>query len=166
MNFISDLISVFLVCSVPESTATAKGHMNRNQKHTRSTTKLREKPSRPPDAEEDMRPEKVEDVKCELFVGATIAEQNEGTLHTDQTVAFPVVSFKGNKIMFVAYEYRSNAILVRPIKDNSNNSLVQAFQCVYEYLTSKGFKPKLNILDNQCSKKSKNTSDPKRLTSD
>jgi hypothetical protein len=43
---------------LPESTATAKGHMNRNRKHTRSTTKMRETPSRPADTEEDMRPEK------------------------------------------------------------------------------------------------------------
>ena len=30
--------------------------------------------------------------------------------------------------------------------------MVEAFQEVYEYLTTKGFKPKLNVMDNQCSK--------------
>jgi uncharacterized protein YgfB (UPF0149 family) len=30
--------------------------------------------------------------------------------------------------------------------------LLAAFQDVYEYLTSRGFKPRLNVMDDQCSK--------------
>eukprot|EP00804_Cyclotella_cryptica_P022396 CCRYP_021039-RA/>CCRYP_021039-RA protein AED:0.55 eAED:0.55 QI:0/0/0/0.5/0/0/2/0/80 len=47
----------------------------------------------------------------ELFVGSTIAEQNDGSLYTNQTGAFPITSYHSNKYQFVAYEYRSNAIL-------------------------------------------------------
>ena len=54
--------------------------------------------------------------------------------------------------MFVAYEYRSNAIIAKPIRSNSDESLVAAFKEVYEYLTNKGFKPKLNVMDNQATK--------------
>eukprot|EP00956_Cyclotella_meneghiniana_P000517 scaffold565_cov22-Cyclotella_meneghiniana.AAC.2 len=86
------------------------------------------------------------------MIGATIADNNDGTLYTDQTGAFPVVLYKGNKLMFVAYEYRSNAIIAKPIRSNSDESLVAAFKEVYEYLSDKGFKPKLNVMDNQCSK--------------
>ena len=52
----------------------------------------------------------------------------------------------------MAYKYRSNAILVRPLKDQTDKSLTTAFREVYEYLTDHGFQPKLNVMDNQCSK--------------
>jgi len=99
-----------------------------------------------------MRPKQDKNAEWELMIGATIADNNDGTLYTDQTGAFPVVSYKGNKLMFVAYEYRSNAIIAKPIRSNSDESLVTAFKEVYEYLSDKGFKPKLNVMDNQCSK--------------
>ena len=62
--------------------------MNRVRKGTRSTTKVR---PRPPDDEEDMRPKQDKNAEWELMIGATIADNNDGTLYTDQTGAFPVV---------------------------------------------------------------------------
>ena len=84
--------------------------------------------------------------------GTLIQKVNEGTIYTDQTGAFPVSSYKGNRVMFVAYDYRSNGIFIRPMKSNSNESMIAAFTDVYESLTSKGLKPKLNVMDNACSK--------------
>ena len=55
--------------------------------------------------------------------------------------------------MFVAYEYRSNAILVRVLREQKAESLLKAFQSVYNHFTQRGFKPKLNVMDNQCSEK-------------
>eukprot|EP00804_Cyclotella_cryptica_P022237 CCRYP_017934-RA/>CCRYP_017934-RA protein AED:0.24 eAED:0.19 QI:0/0/0/1/1/1/2/0/738 len=100
----------------------------------------------------DFRPSINADVDFELFVGATIAEQNDSTIYTDQTGTFPVTSYHSNKYQFVAYEYCSNAILVRALKDQTDKSLTAAFKDVYEYLTERGFQPKLNVMDNQCSK--------------
>ena len=87
-----------------------------------------------------------------LFVRATIADQNDGTIYTDQTGNFPVTSYHGKRCQFIAYEYRSNAILVRALKDQSDKSLMGAFHNIYEYLTEQGFKPKLTVMDNQSSK--------------
>eukprot|EP00804_Cyclotella_cryptica_P027664 CCRYP_010277-RA/>CCRYP_010277-RA protein AED:0.46 eAED:0.36 QI:0/0/0/1/0/0/3/0/688 len=95
----------------------------------------------------------VEDVQeVQLFIGSTIGEQNPGTIYTDQTGNFPVWSFHGKKCQFLAYDYRSNAILVRAQKDQTDKSLLEPFQEVYEYLTKRGFQTKLNVMDNQCSK--------------
>ena len=80
-----------------------------------------------------------------LFVGVTISEQNDGTIYTNQTGAFPVTSYHSNKYQFVAYEYWSNAILVHALKDQSDKSLTAAFRDVYKYLTDRGFQPKLNV---------------------
>ena len=52
----------------------------------------------------------------------------------------------------MAYDYRSNAILVRALKDQTDALLLAAFEDVYAYLTDKGFKLQLNAMDNQCSK--------------
>jgi hypothetical protein len=135
---------------LPESTATAKGHMNRLRKGTRSTTKQRHSDQQ--EIEQDFRPLIDETAEVELFIGATIAEQNEGTIYTDNTGRFPIQSFHGKKVQFVAYEYRSNAILVRALRDETDKSMLDAFQDIYKYLTDRGFKPKLNVMDNQCSK--------------
>eukprot|EP00804_Cyclotella_cryptica_P005234 CCRYP_018888-RA/>CCRYP_018888-RA protein AED:0.48 eAED:0.41 QI:0/-1/0/1/-1/1/1/0/217 len=120
---------------LPESTATAKGHLRRVKKHTRSTTHTRQ--ANIEAINQDFQPTINSDVDFELFVGATIAEQNDGTLYTDQTGAFPVTSYHSNKYQFVAYEYRSNAILVRALKDQTDKSLTAAFRDVYEYLTER-----------------------------
>ena len=135
---------------LPESTATAKGHMNRLHKGTRFTTKQRINDNII--IEQDFWPITDEDAGVELFIGATIAEQNEGTIYTDNTGRFPIQSFHGKKVQFVAYEYWSNAILVRALRDETDKSMVEAFQDIYTYLTDRGFKPKLNVMDNQCSR--------------
>ncbi len=116
---------------LPESTATAKGHMNRTRKGVRSTTKH----VQPEYIEADFRPPIDEEANVELFIGATIAEQNEGTIYTDNTGKFPVKSYHGKRIQFVVYEYRSNAIIVKTLRNETDKSMVEAFQEVYEYLT-------------------------------
>jgi hypothetical protein len=89
---------------------------------------------------------------CELFVGATIGDQNENTLYTDLTGKFPVKSFHGNHMVFVAYAYGPNAILARPMRNRSDAEMVKAYTDVYEYLENRGFKPRFNVSDNECSK--------------
>ena len=135
---------------LPKSTATAKGHLQQGRKHTRSTTKMRQTETRA--IEHDFCPTIDVDVEFELFIRATITEQNDGTIYTDQTRTFPVASYHSNKYQFVAYEYRSNAILVHALNDQTNKSLTTAFCDVYEYLTERGYQRKLSVMDNKCSK--------------
>ena len=72
--------------------------------------------------------------------------------------------------MFVAYVYRSNAILMRALRDQKDESL-EAFKSVYNHSTLRGFKRKLNVMDNHCSKKvqefiSKNNTDIQLVNQD
>eukprot|EP00804_Cyclotella_cryptica_P029279 CCRYP_011676-RA/>CCRYP_011676-RA protein AED:0.16 eAED:0.06 QI:0/0/0/1/0/0/6/0/1468 len=128
---------------LPESTATAKGHLRRTRKHTRSSTRTRN--SETLIQNQDFRP--ISEPNTDFNYLSEQQLQNK-----TMTGAFPVTSFHSNKYQFVAYEYRSNAILVRPLKDQTDKSLTNAFREVYEYLTDRGFQPKLNVMDNQCSK--------------
>jgi hypothetical protein len=52
----------------------------------------------------------------------------------------------------VLYDYDSNAILAKPIKDRTSSELVKAFQFMEQELVAKGLKPKLMKLDNEASK--------------
>eukprot|EP00804_Cyclotella_cryptica_P015695 CCRYP_018924-RA/>CCRYP_018924-RA protein AED:0.15 eAED:0.15 QI:0/-1/0/1/-1/1/1/0/1314 len=146
---------------LPPSTATAKGHMARNQKNLRSTTKARNKLNQTPTTikqvgntpiDPDLNPPEEPTAPCHLFIGATIGNLFENTVYTDLTGQFPAQSYKGNKYVFVAYAYGPNAILARAMPSRTDKAMVEAYQYIYHYLESKGFKPQLNISDNECSK--------------
>jgi hypothetical protein len=88
----------------------------------------------------------------DMFCFATLADANKGTMYTDLTGRFPVMSFKGNQYLFVAYLYDRNAIIIRPMKSRKDEDMVTAFQEIIEYLDSRNAKPTLNVMDNECSK--------------
>jgi hypothetical protein len=104
------------------------------------------------DIDEDMNPPEDPNAGCDLFVGATIGDNNKNNLYTDHTGKFPIKPFHGNQIVFVAYAYRPNAILARPIKSRSDAEMIKAYTDVYEYLEWRGFKLQFNVSDNECSK--------------
>ena len=52
----------------------------------------------------------------------------------------------------VIYAYDPNAILVEPLPDRSKESIVQAYQKIIQHLTKRGFKTRIQILDNEASK--------------
>ncbi|KAL7503323.1 hypothetical protein ACHAXN_001123 [Cyclotella atomus] len=95
-----------------------------------------------------MNPLEEPEAGCELFVGATIGEQNENTLYTDLTGKFPVKSFHGSHMLFVAYAYGPNAILTRPMRNRSDAEMIKAYTDIHD----KGFKPRFNVSDSECSK--------------
>jgi hypothetical protein len=59
------------------------------------------------------------------------------------------MSFDGSVCFFVLYHYESDAILTTPIAGLDNRSIFTAYKTYFKELTAKGFKPKLNIMDNQ-----------------
>jgi hypothetical protein len=77
-------------------------------------------------------------VKTQFVYAATKdAEQ----IYTDQPGRFPMVfSSKGNKYIMISYDYDSNAILAKPIKDRTSPELLKAFQVMEQELMDKGLK--------------------------
>ena len=53
---------------------------------------------------------------------------------------------------FILYHYESNCILATPIKEMDDKTIFEAYKKYFEELTSKGFKLKLNVMDNQAIK--------------
>jgi hypothetical protein len=55
-------------------------------------------------------------------------------------------------VFFVLYHYIANAILAMPIAGLDDSSIFNTYKMQFEGLASKGFKPKINIMDNQATK--------------
>jgi hypothetical protein len=125
-----------------KSTSTTKGHLNQQRQNAR-TTKNKDAQLLDSDTDQDHW------IKTQYVYAATIdAEQ----IYTDQTGRFPIVSSKGNKYIMVLYDYGSNAILAKPIKDRTSPELLKACQFMEQELVARGLKPKLMKLDNDASK--------------
>jgi hypothetical protein len=80
------------------------------------------------------------------------ADKQTGILYNDLTGAFPFMSLKGNVCFLVVYHYDTNTILALPMKGFSNKIIFAAYQQQYKMLEAKGYKIKLNVMDNQLTK--------------
>jgi hypothetical protein len=81
---------------------------------------------------------------------------DQGQLYTDLTGKFPVRYIKGNSYVMVCYIYDCNYVKVVSMKSRSASEWVKAYDRIHQELTVKGFKPKLQTLDNEASTDLKN----------
>jgi hypothetical protein len=81
---------------------------------------------------------------------------DQGQLYTDLTGKIPVSSSKGNWYVIVCYVFDCNYVKVVPMKSRSASEWVNACDHIHQELTAKGFKPKLQTLDNEASAALKN----------
>ncbi len=84
-----------------------------------------------------------------IFCFGAFANRNSGIIYHNLTGLIPFVSFNGSVCFFILYHYELNAILITPISGLDNMSVFNAYTTQFDELTAKGFKPKLNIMDNQ-----------------
>jgi hypothetical protein len=120
------------------------GHMNQRRQKIRSTSKT---PITP--AIEDIATANTNLGTKTHLVYAVLVDQ--GQLYTDLTGKFPVRSSKGNSYVMVCYVYDCNYVQVVLMKSRSASEWVKAYDNIHQELTAKGFKPKLQTLDNEAS---------------
>jgi hypothetical protein len=125
--------------------ATAMGHMNQRRQNIQSTSKEKIERQQPPDADLGTK---------NHLVYAVVVDQ--GQLYTDLTGKFPVRSSKGNSYVMVCYIYDCNYVKVVPMKSRSALEWFKAYDSIHQELTVKGFKPKLQTLENEASAALKN----------
>ncbi len=87
-----------------------------------------------------------------IFCFGAFADKTSGVVYHDLTGTFPFMSFDRSVYFFVLYHYESNANLATPITGLNDVSIFKAYKTYFDILTKKGFKPKLNIMDNQATK--------------
>jgi hypothetical protein len=120
--------------------ATAMYHMNQRRQNIRSTAK--EPIEKQPAPDTDLG------TKTHLLYAIVVYK---GQLYTDLTGKFPVRSRKGNPYVMVCYIYDCNYVKFIPMKFRSASEWVKAYDTVHQELNVKGFKPKLQTLDNEAS---------------
>jgi hypothetical protein len=120
--------------------ATAMGHMNQQRQNIRSTPKAPVVTQKTPDTDLGTNTH---------LVYAVVVDQ--GQLYTDLTGKLPVRSSKGNSCVMVCYIYDCNYFKVIPMKSRSSSEWVKAYDSVHQELTVKGFKPKIQTIDNEAS---------------
>jgi hypothetical protein len=125
--------------------ATAMGHMNQRLQNIRSTSKA--------PIEKEPRPDADLGTKTHLVYAAIV---DQGQLYTNLTGKFPVRSSKGNSYVMVCYVYDCNYVKGIPMKYRSASEWVKAYDTVHQEVAVKGFKPKLQTLDNEASTALKN----------
>ena len=62
------------------------------------------------------------------------------------------MSNKGNKYIFVLYDYDSNLITAKPMKSNKGTAIVQAYEEIYEESQEAGITPTFQYLDSKITK--------------
>ncbi len=65
---------------------------------------------------------------------------------------FPFMMHNGSIYFILVYHYKANAILATPIKGLDNVCIFEAYKKTFIELSEKGFKPELNVMDNQAKK--------------
>ena len=167
----SELVRKYLA----PSPATSKGRMKRPRTGIQSTSKGANAeptqfsvplPQPTPTSTVNVIPaEPTEESACNVFCYAALADKHNGTMYTDATGALPAVSLEGNQYYFVAYAYDPNYIFALPLPNLRDETIIKAFDEVFQQLKNKGFKPSFNVTDNQaatpikeysCAKKKRN----------
>ena len=75
----------------------------------------------------------------------------ERKISTDQTGRFPTKSYRGMQYIMISVELDSNAILVEAMQDRTSGDMIQPYQILVNQLKWQGLRPKMHILDNECS---------------
>jgi hypothetical protein len=114
------------------------GHMSQRRQNIRSTSKtpIADKPT----------PDTDLGTKTHLVYAVVV---DQGQLYTDLTGNFPVRPSKGNSYVMICYVQDCNYVKVIPMKSRSASECVKAYDTIHQELTVKGFKPKLQTLDNK-----------------
>jgi hypothetical protein len=87
-----------------------------------------------------------------VFCFCVFANKTNGLVYHDLTGSFLFVSLDGSVCFFVLYHYKSNCIFDTPIASLDDKTIFKAYKKHFNELTTRGFKSKLNIMDNQATK--------------
>jgi hypothetical protein len=87
-----------------------------------------------------------------VFCFGAFADKRNGVVYNNLTRLFPFMLLDGSVYFFIMYHYETNEILATPVVGLDNKSIFKAYKMQFDNLTSKGYKPKINIMDNQATK--------------
>ena len=119
------------------SVATVKGHLNQQRQRHRKPLHI--------------TPTPIPTRTHTIYAATLDPTQPTGNSFSDLTGRFPIQLNRGANYIFVLYDYDSNAILVRPLRNRSAHEIHRVFTSVHTYLVTRGLRPCLHTLDNEAS---------------
>ena len=93
----------------------------------------------------------IETVKTHELCSTIILISIKRKVFRKLTEAFPHKSSRGNLYVMVMYDYDSNAVLAKQIKNRQKSTIRYALLKIIRILKSIESKPKVYIMDNDCS---------------
>ncbi len=72
-------------------------------------------------------------------------------IHTNQMVAFPHTSQRGNRYIMVAVPLNANCIFAKPMKNTMEGEMIRVYQKIINRMKATGLGLKNQVLDNKCS---------------
>jgi hypothetical protein len=84
-----------------------------------------------------------------MFCIGAFADKISRVVYNDLTGNFLFMLIDGTVYFFVMYHYKTNAIIAKPIANLDDKSIFEAYKELFECLEGKGYKPKMNVMDNQ-----------------
>jgi hypothetical protein len=90
-----------------------------------------------------------------VFCFGTFADCHSCVVYNILTGNFPFMSFDGSVCFLVMYHYKTNAIMGTPIASLDDVSIFNVYKLNFNKLTPKGYRPRLNVMDNQATKQIK-----------
>ena len=130
---------------------TSLGHMHQQQKNVQYTRRQSTINITAPEPPLEPLPVSTHHVHANNFNTA-------GKIYIDLLRRFLILPNIGNCYLFILYDYNSNATFTEPIKNCSNSKVVGAYTKIVNHLTEHGFKPQLQLLDNEAPTALKNKS--------
>ena len=150
---------------MPQSIPMIKGHLDQQRKNIKSTKPKRSmaKPRFLPgedETEQDLHPAQHEHRTNYIYADC---HDITGQIFSDQPGRFLVSSISGHQYIMIVYDYDSNSILAEPMKSRSGPEMRRAYKAIFDYLTKRGFRPKLQRLDNEASRELKDFMEEKEV---
>ncbi len=87
-----------------------------------------------------------------VFCFCAFVNKHSGVMNNDLNGNFPFMFYNGSVCFLVVYHYETIAILGTPITGLDNKNIFNAYGTMFLNLTMRGFKFKLNVMDNQATK--------------
>jgi hypothetical protein len=73
-----------------------------------------------------------------VFIFASFADKQTGTLYMDLTGFFSFMSLEGNICFLEVYHYKTNAIMAVPLSNFTDVAILAAYKSQFELLEAKG----------------------------
>ena len=127
----------------PESEETQRGHMRQRRSNIRKTNRKVRFVMTGPETDVSAIDDSIRELQRKKYDIMIKVYNCTDSVYTDQTGQFPVTSSRRNKYIMVLCEIDGNQILVEPMTNRTEGTLIRTHKKLIDRLKSKGIHPKI-----------------------